>query len=170
MISLFHQFHNDMRACIRMDDVVCLEWSNVEQGLCQERVLTPFLFNMFFTAVLNVVWFRLDSGTVEGMLKIQKHSTRAGAKECSEAWGAEDVSHEVWGILYAYGGACGGVDGVWPDRVKSKNGDNVPARKRYANGGIQCPRCRPRTVYKRERLYIFGGGITDTPSIYVEIA
>lgn len=89
-----------------MDDVVCSEWCNVKQGLRQGRVLTTFLFNMLFTAVLNVAWFRLawfrlDSGIVEGMLTIQKHSTRVGAKECSEAWAAEDVSHEVWGILYA---------------------------------------------------------------------
>ena len=54
MLSVIRHFHDGMRARIRTDDVECSEWFGVGQGLRQECVLEPLLFNIFFTAVLRV--------------------------------------------------------------------------------------------------------------------
>ena len=35
MISVIRQFHDGMRACVRLDDRVCSRWFAVEQGLRQ---------------------------------------------------------------------------------------------------------------------------------------
>ena len=40
MIALIQHFHDDMRACMRPDDGVCLDWFEVEQGLRQGCVLS----------------------------------------------------------------------------------------------------------------------------------
>ena len=39
MISVIRQFHDGMRACLRLDDKVCSRWFAVEQGLRQGCVL-----------------------------------------------------------------------------------------------------------------------------------
>ena len=63
-ISVIHQFHDGMRACVRLDDRVCSRWFAVEQGLHQGCVLAPVLFNIFFAAVINVAStrFKADKG------------------------------------------------------------------------------------------------------------
>ena len=67
MISFIHQFHDDMRAYVRLDDRVCSKWFAVEQGLRQGCVLVPLLFNIFFAAVIN--WastrFKADKGIMD---------------------------------------------------------------------------------------------------------
>ena len=54
MISVIHQFHDDMRACMRLDDGMCSGWFAVEQVLRQGCVLALLLLNNFFAAVTHV--------------------------------------------------------------------------------------------------------------------
>ena len=55
MILVIRQFHDGMRACVRLDDRVCSGWFALEQGLRQGYEFAPLLFNIFFAAVVNVV-------------------------------------------------------------------------------------------------------------------
>ena len=59
MISVIRQFHDGIRACVRLDDRVCSRWFAVEQDFRQGCVLAPLLFNIFFAAVINVPSTRL---------------------------------------------------------------------------------------------------------------
>ncbi|CAM9372832.1 unnamed protein product, partial [Ascophyllum nodosum] len=54
LISIIRQFHDGMRACVRLDSGEMSEWFAVEQGLRQGCVIAPDLFNTFFVAVLTV--------------------------------------------------------------------------------------------------------------------
>lgn len=71
-LSVIRQYGEGMRGCVRTADGVCLEWFSVEQGLCQGFVLEPWLFNIFFIAVLDgtLVYFRIDPDIAEGMVNI----------------------------------------------------------------------------------------------------
>ena len=62
MISVIRQFHDGMRAWVRLDDRVCSEWFEVEQCLRQGCVLAPLLFNIYFAAVVNVASTRFKAG------------------------------------------------------------------------------------------------------------
>ena len=64
MIEVIRQFHDGMRACVRSDDGRCSEWFEVAQGLRQGCVLSPLLFNVFFSAILLVALerFSKDAG------------------------------------------------------------------------------------------------------------
>ena len=50
-----------MRACVRLDNRVGLVRFAVEQGLCQESVLAPLLFNVFFASFRNVACTRFET-------------------------------------------------------------------------------------------------------------
>ena len=81
MISVIRQLHDSMRACVRLDDRVCSEWFAVEQGLRQGCVLAPLLFNIFFTAVINVASarFKADKGIVDVLVHLRKKKGAGGA-------------------------------------------------------------------------------------------
>ena len=83
MISVICQSHDGMRACVRLDDRVCSRWFVVEQGLRQECVLAPLLFNIFFAAVINVVSTRLkeDEGIMDALVHLKK-KRGAGESNC----------------------------------------------------------------------------------------
>ena len=74
MISVIRQFHDGMRACVRLDDSVYSRWFAVEQGLCQGCVLAALLFNIFFAAIINVAStrFKADKGIMDALVYLRK--------------------------------------------------------------------------------------------------
>ena len=81
MISVIRQFHDGMRACVRLDDKVCSGWFAVEQGLRQVSVLSPFLlFNISFAAVINVAYtyFKADKDVMDALVHVRKKKGAGG--------------------------------------------------------------------------------------------
>ena len=103
MISVIRQFHDGMRACVRLDDRVCSRWFAVEQGLLQGGVLAPLLFNIFFAAAVNVAStrFKANKGIMDALVYLRKKNG-AGAGGWEEATAGESVlATSLWGMLYA---------------------------------------------------------------------
>ena len=101
MISVIRQFHDGMRACVRLDDRVRSRWFAVEQDLRQGCVLAPLLFNIFFAAVINVASTRLkaDEGIMDALVHPRK---KKGAGIRGEATAGESaLATPLWGMLYA---------------------------------------------------------------------
>ena len=81
MISVIRQFHDGMRACVRLGDRVCSGWFAVERGLRQECVLAPLLFNIFFfAAVINVAYtyFKADKDIMDALVHLRKKNGAGG--------------------------------------------------------------------------------------------
>ena len=85
MISVIRQFHDGMRACVRPEDRVWSRWFAVEQGLRQECVRAPLLFNIFFAAVINVAStrFKADQGIMDALVHLR-------GKGRAEGWGGSN--------------------------------------------------------------------------------
>ena len=101
MISVIRQFHDGMRACVRLDDRVCSRWFGVEQGLRQGCVLAPLLFHIFFAAIKNVAStrFKADRGIMDALVHLRK---KRGAEGRGEATAGESVlATPLWGMPYA---------------------------------------------------------------------
>ena len=73
MISVIRQFHDDMRACVRLEDRVCSRLFAMEQGLHQGCVLAPLLFNIF-AVVINVASarFKADKAIFDALVYRRK--------------------------------------------------------------------------------------------------
>ena len=72
LISIIRQFHDGMRACVRLDSGETSEWFAVEQGLRQGCVIAPDLFDIFFVAVLTVAFdrFSIDKAVLDGFVRV----------------------------------------------------------------------------------------------------
>ena len=70
----------------------------MERRLRQENVLSPLLFNIFFAAVLNVVFQRLgeEPTILAELLHLKEPSTSMGPEPAMDY-----VRRAVWGMLYA---------------------------------------------------------------------
>ena len=81
MISVIRQFHDGMRACVRLESRVCSRWFAVEQGLRQGCMLAPLLFNIFFAAVINVAStrFKADKDIMGHLVHLRKKRGAGGA-------------------------------------------------------------------------------------------
>lgn len=86
MIASIDRFHDGMRVCVRIDDGVCSEEFDVEQGLRQGRILSPFFFNISFTAVLLVTLQRFceDSNILADFVHIREQPARVGPETAME--------------------------------------------------------------------------------------
>ena len=115
MILIIRQFHDGMRACVRLDDRVCSEWFAVEQGLRQGCVLAPLLFKIFFTAFINVAStrFKADKGIMDALVSLRKKRV-AGGRGGATA-GESVLATPLWGMLYA---DDAGVVSQSPDQPK----------------------------------------------------
>ena len=101
MISVICQFHDGMRACVRLDDRVCSRWFAVEQGLRQGCVLAPFLFNILFAAVINLAStrFKADKGIMDALVHLRKKRRAEGRGEATA--GESVLATLLWGMLFA---------------------------------------------------------------------
>ena len=63
MTKAFHQFNDGMRTCVQNNDGRFLAWFEGAQGLRQEGVLSPLLFNVFFAVILLVALEKFSQDT-----------------------------------------------------------------------------------------------------------
>ena len=101
MISFIRQFHDDMRACVRLDDRVCSMWFAVEQGIRQGCVFAPLLFNIFFAVVINLTStrFKADKGIMAALVHLREKRGYGGWGEATV--GESALATPLWGMLYA---------------------------------------------------------------------
>ena len=78
MILVIRQFHEAIRACVRLDERVCSGRFAVEHGLRQGGVPAPLLFNIFCAVVINVAYTRskADKDIMDVLVHLRKKRGR----------------------------------------------------------------------------------------------
>ena len=96
--EVIRQFHDGMRACARNDDGRFSECFEVAQGLRQECVLSPLVFNVFFAAKLLVAQerFSKNAGILVDLIHLQDQPSKVSPETALEC-----VRCVIWGILHA---------------------------------------------------------------------
>ena len=91
MTSDIRQFHEGMRACMRLDEEVCSRWLVVEHEVRQGCVLAPLLFNIFFAVIMNVAYtpFKVDEDIMDALVHLRKKigawGRRGGGEQSPES-------------------------------------------------------------------------------------
>ena len=98
MKEVIRQSHDGMRAYVRSDDGRCSKWFEVAQGLHPGCVLSPLLFNVFFTAILLVGLerFSKDAGILADIIHLEEQPWKVGPETTLEC-----VRRAIWGMVYA---------------------------------------------------------------------
>ena len=97
MISIIRQFHDGMRACVRLDDKVCSGWFAVEQGLRQECVLARLMFIIFFTVVINVAFtrYKADKSIMDALVHLRNKRGVGGINCQRVSTGDANLGHDL---------------------------------------------------------------------------
>ena len=183
MIAVIRQLHDGMRACVRPDDGVCLDWFEVEQGLRQRCVLSLLLFNISFATVLDGVLKRFSEEPVilAELVHLKELSTSMGSELAMDY-----VRRAVWGMLYADDASIvlrspQGLAKMMEVIVEVCRAFvlTMSAKKTETTMCMPPPRT-PRTmvrfeaagqIYKLVQSFTYlGGAVTETPDMSVEIA
>ena len=110
MLAVIREFHDGMQACLRLDDGERSDKFDVGQGLRQECVLAPPLFNMLFTTVLRVAEkrFLVDAAITDNMVQLQRKKEKGEKKDTSRTEQVdgrrgkeEEEPQRLWCMLYA---------------------------------------------------------------------
>ena len=103
MINIIRAFHDGMRATVRLGDGELSESFEVTRGLRQGCVLAPLLFNIFFTAVLNVAVLRMDATDVisKDYVYIKSRMDTDPLDASKRAAKTKTFVNKLWSMLYA---------------------------------------------------------------------
>lgn len=84
MMSVFRQFQDGTRMCVRKDECKYSEWFEAGQGPRQGCVISPLLFSIFFTAAITVAVrrFGVDADIMADLLHLAEEVPQEGG------WGA----------------------------------------------------------------------------------
>ena len=97
MVAVIRQFHDGMRARVRMDDGELSDWFRVSQGLRQGCTMSPPLFNVFFAAPLEIIARRFseDEVIMQNLVYLKEETgARVGTT-------LDQVRRALWAMLYA---------------------------------------------------------------------